>query len=154
MKNLEELRIRQLDRVLEQASRMPRQPPSGGWIRAIRQALGMPLSHLAGKLGVAPQSVAALEMRERTGSVTLKALRDAANALDADLVYAIVPRRPIEQMMQSRAEVVASRAVDRVSHSMALEDQAVSERERQRQRKRLVEVMLRDRRRGLWKDLE
>lgn len=154
MRNLDELRIRQLDRALEQVSRMHRQPPHGGWVRTIRQALGMPLSHLANRLGVAPQSVAALELRERTGSVTLKALRDAANALDADLVYAIVPRQSIEQMVQARAEVVASRAVDRVSHSMALEDQTVSERERRRQRRLLVEAMLRNRRRGLWKDPE
>lgn len=154
MRNTDELRIRQLDRALEKARGLPGLEPHGGWIRSIREALGMPLSHLAVRLGVAPQSVAALELRERTGSVTLKALREAADALDADLVYAIIPRQSIKKMMQSRAEAVATRTVDRVSHSMALEDQAVSESEWRRQVHQLAQAMLREGRRGLWKDSE
>lgn len=114
----------------------------------------MPLAHLAVRLGVSPQSVHALELRERTGSVTLKALREAAAALDSDLVYAIVPRSSISKMIQARAEAVATRRVDRVAHSMALEDQAITTREQLHQVRELADELVREHRRSLWNDAE
>ena len=65
--------------------------PPKGWIRAIRDALGMTGVQFARRLRIRPQSVDALEQSEATGSIQLKTLRRAAEALDCTLVYALVP---------------------------------------------------------------
>lgn len=50
-----------------------------------------------------------------------------ADALDCELVYALVPRRPLAEAVDRRATELARRAVLGVAHSMALEQQATSE---------------------------
>jgi len=67
-----------------------RAPPKG-WVRAIRDAIGMSGVQFARRLRVQPPSVAALEASEESGAIQLKTLRRAAEALDCTLVYALVP---------------------------------------------------------------
>jgi predicted DNA-binding mobile mystery protein A len=120
------LRLKQLDRALEpfRAARgVPR--PSKGWIRSIRQALGVSSGELARTLGMSRQLPLQLEQSEAEDRITLKSLRAVANALDCDLVYALVPRGSgIGQLIESRARVEAENRVRAVEHSMALENQA------------------------------
>ena len=87
------LRLKQLDRALEpyRAARKELRPPKG-WIRAIRQALGISAGELARRLGTSRQLPLQMEKGEAEDRITLKSLRAAANALDCDLVYALVPR--------------------------------------------------------------
>lgn len=99
------------------------QPPRG-WIRAIREALGMSVTDFAGRLGVSRQRVSQIEAAEVEGSATLVTLRRAAEALDCTLVYALVPNESLEQIVRRRARQVAARDVRRVQHTMLLEDQA------------------------------
>jgi transcriptional regulator with XRE-family HTH domain len=54
-----------------------------------------------------PASVKDLERNERLGTITLQTLQRAAEALDADLVYAIVPRKPLRETVASRARELA-----------------------------------------------
>jgi predicted DNA-binding mobile mystery protein A len=121
------LRLKQLDRSLEQfqeAKKLPR--PSKGWIRAIRQALGVSSGELARRLGTSRQLPLQLEKSEAEDRITLKSLRAAANALDCDLVYALVPRAAsMEELIENRVRAGARQRVLAVEHSMALEDQAV-----------------------------
>ena len=121
------LRLKQLDRALEPyraAREVPR--PSKGWIRTIRQALGVSSGELARRLGTSRQLPLQLEKGEAEDRVTLKSLRTAANALDCDLVYAFVPRAgSIEESIENRARTEAKNRVLGVEHSMALENQAV-----------------------------
>jgi predicted DNA-binding mobile mystery protein A len=121
------LRLQQLDRSLEpyQAARkVPR--PSKGWIRTIRQALGVSSGELARRLGTSRQLPLQLEKGEAEDRITLKSLRAVANALDCDLVYALVPRADnIQGLMETRARAEAKKHVLGVEHSMALENQAV-----------------------------
>ena len=116
-----------------EASRIPR--PRDGWIAALRESLDMTVRQLAARLGVASSSVVRLEQRERDDTISLGALRRAADALDCDLVYAVVPRHQVAtgpadnllySLIQSRARTVAEGEIRRVAHTMALEDQAVS----------------------------
>lgn len=83
----------------------------------------MPRAELARRLGVTGQAVASLEKSEADGSIRLETLRRAAEALDCRLVYAIVPRTSLETIVDERAHDVARRRVDRVEHTMLLEDQ-------------------------------
>ena len=68
--------------------------PRRGWIATLRRALGMPQSHLAHRMRVSRQAISQLEKREVDGSITLSALEQAAEALGARVVYAVVPERP------------------------------------------------------------
>src|SRR5215813_8399297 len=72
-------------------------PPVKGWIRAVREALGMTAEQLGRRLGVKQSSVVALEQSEAKGSIELATLRRVAEALDCTLVYALVPNKPLEQ---------------------------------------------------------
>ncbi|TLY76623.1 MAG: helix-turn-helix domain-containing protein, partial [Gammaproteobacteria bacterium] len=106
------LAVEQLDqrlpRLREAAEEMRRQAPRTGWVKAIRTALGMSDRIFAKRLGIAHGSLQELERNERNGSVTLESLRRAAEALDADLVYAIVPRKPLRATITERARAVAA----------------------------------------------
>jgi predicted DNA-binding mobile mystery protein A len=121
------LRLKQLDRALEPyraAREVPR--PSKGWIRTIRQALEVSSGELARRLGTSRQLPLQLEKGEAEDRVTLKSLRAAANALDCDLVYALVPRSgSMQELIENRARAEAKNRVLGVEHSMALENQAV-----------------------------
>ena len=121
------LRLKQLDRALEPyraAREVPR--PSKGWIRTIRQALGVSSGELARRLGTSRQLPLQLEKGEAEDRITLKSLRAAANALDCDLAYALVPRAgSIQELIENRARAEAKNRVLGVEHSMALENQAV-----------------------------
>jgi predicted DNA-binding mobile mystery protein A len=121
------LRLKQLDRALEPyraAREAPR--PSKGWIRTIRQALGVSSGELARRLGTSRQLPLQLEKGEAEDRITLKSLRAAANALDCDLVYALVPRAgSMQELIENRARAEAKNRVLGVEHSMALENQAV-----------------------------
>jgi predicted DNA-binding mobile mystery protein A len=108
-------------------------PPPKGWIKAIRQALGMSGVQLASRLGVSPQTVDALENSEKNGRVQLETLRRAAEALDCTLVYALVPKNSLEDSINSRARDIASENLARASHSMKLEAQETDPTDRERQ---------------------
>ena len=122
-----DLRLKQLDRSLQQyqaARKVPR--PSKGWIRAIRQALGVSSGELARRLGTSRQLPLQLEKGEAEDRITLKSLRAVANALDCDLVYALIPRAAsMEELLENRVRAEARQRVLGVEHSMALENQAV-----------------------------
>jgi predicted DNA-binding mobile mystery protein A len=121
------LRLKQLDRALEpyRAARdVPR--PSKGWIRTIRQALGVSSGELGRRMGTSRQLPLQLEKGEAEDRITLKSLRAVANALDCDLVYAFVPRADsMQELIEGRARAEAKNRVLGVEHSMALENQAV-----------------------------
>lgn len=121
------LRLKQLDRILKQfqAARKVHRP-SKGWIRAIRQALGVTSGELARRLGTSRQLPLQLEKSEAEDRITLKSLRAVANALNCDLVYALVPRAAsMEALVENRLRADARMRVLEVEHSMALENQAV-----------------------------
>ena len=100
--------------------------PAQGWVSTIRRALGMTSTQLAAHMGISRQSLEALETREVAGSATMEALRRAADALDCDLVYALVPRQDsLDAAVSAQARRVAERLVTRAGHTMALEDQNV-----------------------------
>lgn len=101
--------------------------PVRGWIRAIRDGLGLSSAQLGKRLGITQPSVTALEQSEAKGTIELATLRRVAAALDCTLVYALVPNRPLEKTVRERALAVLRRRRDPIAHSMLLEGQAVPE---------------------------
>jgi predicted DNA-binding mobile mystery protein A len=103
-------------------------PPPTGWVRALRVALGMSLQQLATKLGMTKQGVREIEKREKNGNITIKSLREAAKALDMDLVYGFVPKDgSLDALIERKAKELATKIVLRTSNTMKLEDQENSE---------------------------
>ena len=126
--------------------------PPKGWVRAVRDALGMTTAQLARRLGVSQPRIVELEQSEMSGSVTLHTLQRAAEALGCRLVYALVPERPLAEIVRERAEIVAERQAGAVEHTMRLENQAVqSKRARKELHRQLIENLLR-RPARLWDD--
>jgi len=129
MKNDTKARARQrLDerlRLLKPEDRF--RPPPRGWVRAIRDALGMTGVQFARRLEIKPQSVDALEQSEASGSIQLRTLRRAAEALDCTLVYALVPNDSLENSVRERARKIALRDLGRVAHTMKLEAQETAD---------------------------
>lgn len=103
--------------------------PEAGWVKTIRTSLGISLEQLGAKLGVTRQSAQNLEKRESEGAITIRALEDAARALDMKLVYGFVPiDGSIEKMIDRKASQLAEEIVMRTSRTMALEDQEISQK--------------------------
>jgi predicted DNA-binding mobile mystery protein A len=97
--------------------------PSNGWIRAIREALGMSAAFLATRLGTTGSAVTRLEQSEAAERIQLGTLRRAADALGCDLVYLLVPRRPLAAVLADRAQDLARSHAAAVEQTMRLEDQ-------------------------------
>jgi predicted DNA-binding mobile mystery protein A len=98
--------------------------PDKGWLNSIRTALNITLRQLSDQLKTSPQNIKAVEEREAAGTVTLKGLREVAEAMDMQLVYAIIPKDDsIEALIKRRAGALARQIVLRTSASMKLEDQ-------------------------------
>ena len=146
---------RQLDQrlsVLRDTQALTR--PSRGWIKAIREALGMTTAQLATRLGVSQPRVVAIEKAEAQKAITLDSLERAAHALDCRLVYTLVPRKPLEELVEERAKARARQRLQVTSHSMALEAQSVTGPDEEEQRKRLTQKLLENAGSELWKEDE
>src|SRR6185436_690079 len=66
-------------------------PPDGGWVRAVRLALGMSAEQLARRVGVSRATIAALERSEERGRITLASLEKLARGLGCRVAYALIP---------------------------------------------------------------
>jgi predicted DNA-binding mobile mystery protein A len=98
--------------------------PHAGWIRAVRDALGMTVVQLGRRMGISGPSVSSIEAAERSGGVRMSTLRRAAEAMDCTLVYALVPTHTLEDIVRARAERVLDEQLRHSSQTMVLEDQA------------------------------
>lgn len=98
--------------------------PRLGWIRAVRDALGMTAAQLADRMGISGASVRALESNEISGGIRLSSLQRAAQAMDCTLVYAFIPNDTLEQAVDRQARRVMAEQMSRSMQTMVLEDQA------------------------------
>jgi predicted DNA-binding mobile mystery protein A len=150
-KDFGKLRTRQLDHTFERLAPLRSvDRPRKGWLKVIREALGMTGEQVAERLEVTKSMVSKYERAERDETITLATLRRVASALDAELMYAVLPRKSIEELRRERALTAARRRVQSVHQSMALEDQAVSAEERERQIAELADELLIERPRTIW----
>ena len=147
------LLIDQIDRKLKFFRELPlehRAPPRAGWIRTIRKALGMSGEVLAARLGVSQSAEVQFEKGERDKSISLQTLKKIANAFDADLVYAIVPRQPIRQILEEKAMEMANERVHPLAHSMNLESQGTDTARIESEAKELARKLI-ERPKDLWR---
>lgn len=143
---------RQLDKRLSQLNADALARPPRGWVKAIREALGMTTAQLAKRLGVSQPRVVGIEQAEAKGAITLDSLERAAHALDCRLVYALVPRKPLDALVEARAARLAEKRLGSTRHTMALEAQAMDARDEDEQRKRLIRKLIEQSGSELWDD--
>jgi len=87
----------------------------------------MSSAELAKRMGVSQSTVADLERSEERASIGIDSLRRAAEALDCDLFYALVPRTSLDAAVRAQARRKAVRYLSPIAHHMRLEDQRVGE---------------------------
>ncbi len=112
-----------LERDLARHRDEPTVPPRSGWVRAIRDALGMSTSELAKRMGVSKGRISQIERAERERTLTLDTLERVADALGCQVEYVLVPRQPLNDTVWHQARTKAAREIAAVDHTMALEDQ-------------------------------
>lgn len=124
--------------------------PPRGWIRAVRDALGLSTRQLAERMGSSQSWISVLEKSEVSGSTTLKSLRQAAEAMDCTLMYALIPKKSLAETLQHQAERRAADELRHLNHSMQLENQGMTSENLDAERKRLVDELLAGPPRKLW----
>jgi predicted DNA-binding mobile mystery protein A len=118
--------------------------PSRGWVRAVREAIGMTTGQLAKRLDVHQPRVIELERGEASGNITVQSLERAAEALGCRLVYILIPEKPLTDTIRERASQIADRELASVDQTMRLEAQGVTDkRQQQDARRSLIEKLLR-----------
>ena len=111
------------------------------WIRYLKSALGMTTAQLAERMNIATPSLYQLERQEASDKATLQSLRKAADAMECDLIYTFVPRRPLKDIIEEQAYKRAKETVLSANLHMEYEDQAISKKELQKQIYDLAEVL-------------
>lgn len=124
-KRYKALRFEQLDR-----SAAPELPigevvrPGAGWLRAVREALGLPLREVASRIAVTVPAVRSLEKAEADDRITLASLRRVAAALGCDVVYVLIPHEgSFAALAEREARLQVAPHIEAAEHSMQLEAQ-------------------------------
>lgn len=144
---------KQLDKRLEflRSADVLARPPRG-WVKAIREALGMTTAQLASRMGLSQPRVVEIEKAEKANAITLDTLQRTAHALDCKLVYALVARKSLDQLVEDRARAIVKRQLDAISHSMALEAQALPTENEKEQFEQMVRRTVEKAGSDLWKE--
>ncbi len=152
MRNKYKLIIEQLDSKLNPFIDTKNiQVPERGWIHTIRTALNMTLQQLGKKLDIKAPSVKDAEEREVSGSITLKSLKEVGDAMDMQLVYALVPKqKSIDELVISKSHDLAKKIVLRTGHNMKLENQGISDDKIKDAIEELADEIKREMRKTLW----
>lgn len=148
--SLQRLNRSQLSDFLIKEKKAPLHISQEGWIRTLREALGMSATQLANRLGVTKQGVGAIERAEREGRITFSTYKKVAEALDCDVRVTVVPRRPLENIVREQAFKAASQIVERSQLYMKLEDQGTDKEFRHQEIERLAEEMIRTGNSRIW----
>lgn len=130
---------KQLDQQHEKIRLLTIDRPSQGWIKSIREALGMTLYQLGEKIGTTSEAVRVIENSEKSYTISLKTLQKVANGLDCRLFYVLIPRQPLQEKVEAQILKKATSIVQAVSYSMELEDQKTDSEEIKRQVQKVME---------------
>ncbi|MDR1169029.1 MAG: mobile mystery protein A [Heliobacteriaceae bacterium] len=126
MSDDKKLMRRSLDKKFKGLSKLEEKPLQG-WIKTIREAVGMTTSQLAKRMGITQPRIAKIEDNE--SNLKISTLEKAAEALNCKLVYMLIPNEPLEEMVQKRAKKKAMALLKKVNQNMELENQGIDTQE-------------------------
>ncbi|HLR32731.1 MAG TPA: mobile mystery protein A [Fodinibius sp.] len=124
--------------------------PSGGWIHAIREGLGMTLEELGNRIGLDRSRVYRIEQAEVHGDLKLSTLEKMADGLGVKFVYGFVPERNLEKIVREQARKIARKRLNRIDHSMKLELQGVPDEEQEEALNDLIDKILIEESQSFW----
>lgn len=130
-----------------------RHAPPRGWLKLIRETLGLTERQQAIRLGISAPTLHKCEQSEADERISLKQLRKLADGLDCELVYALVPRTPLAEVVEKRAYSIAGQEVEAVAHSMTLEGQRPTADYIRKQVASRADELLSGRWSDLWREL-
>ncbi|MCF7975658.1 MAG: mobile mystery protein A [Phycisphaerae bacterium] len=143
----------QLDETLTQLAPLKTLiPPRKGWIRAIRQALGMTGDQLAKRLQASKQRISRIEQDEVCEKLTISTLRRVAECLDCTLVYGLIPRQSLEYTVQHQARLLAQKRLNHSNQMMRLEHQELRDQDKIRVLEDLVREIVAEMPKALWEE--
>jgi predicted DNA-binding mobile mystery protein A len=117
---------RSLDKKFKKLSKFEEKPLQG-WIKTIREAVGMTASQLAKRMGITQPRIAKIEDNE--SNLKISTLEKAAEALNCKLVYMLIPNESLEEIVQKQAKKKAMALLKKVNQNMGLENQGVDTKE-------------------------
>ena len=124
--------------------------PQKGWIRSIREALGMSGRQLADRIEVEQSRIPEMEKTEIHGNITLKSLRRAAEAMNCEMVYAFIPKTSLDASVRIQAEKTAKQKLTTVAHTMRLEEQGLTAKNDAKHLAKMVDQWVENPPRWLW----
>ena len=124
--------------------------PGNGWIKSIREALGMSTAELSKKVGIDQSRISRIENAEIKGDIKLSTLMRIAESLDMKFVYSFVPQESLENMVQEQARKIALKRMKRINNTMRLEDQELSDEQKKNALKDMVDKILIDEPKDFW----
>lgn len=122
-----------------------------GWIKTIREALGMTSKFLASRVGVNQSRIIHMEQAEVDGNIKISTMKKIADALEMDFVYAFVPRTSLNDMVREQARLIALKKMERLDHTMRLEMQELSLEEKEKALKDMIDKILIDEIKDFWR---
>lgn len=124
---------------------------TSGWIKTIREALGMTSKDMASRIGVNQSRIIHMEQAELNGNIKISTLNKVADNLDMDFVYAFIPRTSLNEMVRQQARKIALKKMERLDHTMRLEMQELSSEEKEKALKDLIDRILIEGLKDFWK---
>jgi predicted DNA-binding mobile mystery protein A len=140
----------QLDSKLQILRSIRDHMPAQGWIRALRDGLGMSAAQMGKKVGLDQSRIARLEKAEVSGDLKLSTLRKIADGLNMDFVYAFVPKESLEAMIRDQARRLARERLSVLNHTMRLEQQELSDEDKEKMLDDMIQKILIEDPKELW----
>lgn len=143
---------RQYARLADQAAKQVSaiKVPPEGWLVTLRKALGMSGPQLAKRLDLTKAAIYQAERKELEGAISIKQLQKLATSMNCKLVYAIVPNKPVNEIVFDQAELKAASIVERASIHMGLEKQSLTKKQIQEEVIRVATELANDMPSDLW----
>lgn len=152
MKKNSRVRRDQLDRSFVPLKTLNLKTPKQGWLKEIRESLGMSMKDLAERLGTIKQRIERIEKDEVTSKVTLGTMKKTAEAMNCDFVYFILPKESLEETLKGQSLKAAQKILKQVGKTMALESQSTSSLSQKKMIEDLAQEMLLKQDRKIWKE--
>lgn len=120
------------------------------WIKTIRTALVMTSTQLAKRAGLSQSRIIHMEKAEIDGNLKLSTMKKVSEALDMRFVYGFIPNQSLEQMVHDQALKVALKRMDKLNHTMRLEEQELSGEEKAEALNDLIQKILIEQPKDFW----
>lgn len=152
MRNQKLLELKQMDEKMKNFSSLSQYDiPSGGWIHSIRRTLNMTMQQLGEKMGISKQGIRSLEQNESKGTITLKSLVEAGEAMDLQFVYGFIPKDgSLEALIERKSYELARKVVEKTNQTMMLENQSMAQEKLEAATEDLAEEISREISRAIW----